>query len=107
MLKITDLPTSKEMDTAAMSGVIGGKSVLDDLGAFLDFSSAITNQVAEIQQAFGFNIAQSNVGTVANNQTFVGGNGVIFAPVTQTQTQSNNLSIADIGNALVGGGFGV
>jgi hypothetical protein len=105
MLKITDLPTSKAMDSKTMSGVHGGTTDLERLGAMLDFSSSISNQVADIQQAFGFGIAQSNVGTVTNNQSIIAGNGVVFAPVRQTQTQSNNLSIADIGNALVGGGF--
>ena len=107
MLKITDLPTNKEMDSKTMSGVYGGATDLERLGALLDISSSISNQVADIQQAFGFNIAQSNVGTVSNNQTIIGGNGVILAPVNQTQTQSNNLSISDIGNALVGSIFGL
>jgi hypothetical protein len=102
MLNITDLTVSKELDSKAMAGVRGGTSDLERLSAMFDFSTSIVNKVADIKQAFGFSIAQSNTGALTNNQTIVGGNGVVFAPVHQTQTQANSLSLSDIGNALVG-----
>jgi hypothetical protein len=92
MLNITDLTVSKELDSKAMAGVRGGTSELERLSALFDFSTSIVNKVADIKQAFGF----------SNNQSIVGGNGVVFAPVHQTQTQANSLSLSDIGNALVG-----
>lgn len=102
MLKITDLTVSSELDKRAMAGITGGNSELERLAALFDFSTAISNQVADIQQAFGFTIAQTNSGSVTNNQTIYGGNGVVYAPVTQTMTQGNSLSLSDIGNAFVG-----
>ncbi len=106
MLKITDLTISKELDSEAMAVVVGGSYDLQSLSALLDFSSSIANTVADIRQSFGIGVAQSNAGAVTNNQSIVGGNGVIFAPVTQSQTQGNSLSISDIGNAfLSSGGF--
>ncbi len=102
MLKITDLNTSKELDNCEMAGITGGTSELERFSALLDFSTSMINKVADINQQYGFSIAQSNSGTVTNNQTIIGGNGVIFAPVTQTQTQANALAISDIGSAFVG-----
>lgn len=104
MLKITDLTSSKEMDSKTMTGVRGG-SGFASFGALLDFSTAISSQVANVNQGFGFTFAQSNSGTVTNNQAISGGNGVIFAPVNQTQTQGNTMSISDIGNTNVGAGI--
>ena len=102
MLKITDLSVNKELAAVDMSAVRGGMSALDRFSALFDLSTSMVNKVADMQQAFGFTIAQSNSGTVTNNQAIVGGNGIVFAPVSQSQTQSNHLSLADIGNAFVG-----
>jgi hypothetical protein len=101
MLNITDLTTNKELDSREMASVAGGTSEMERFSALLDFSTSMINKVADINQQYGFSIAQSNSGTVTNNQTIIGGNGVIFAPVTQTQTQANALAISDIGNAFV------
>ena len=101
MLNITDLTASKELDSKTMAGVRGGTSELEQLSALFDFSTSMVNKVADIRQAFGLNIAQANTGALTNNQTIVAGNGVVFAPVTQTQTQANSLSLSDIGNAFV------
>ena len=103
MLKITDLSASKEMDSKRMASIRGGKHA--GLGALLDFSTTIASQVADVNQGFGFTFSQSNSGTVTNNQAISGGNGVIFAPVNQTQTQGNTMSISDIGNTNVAAGF--
>lgn len=104
MLKITDLTTSKELDSKTMANVRGGND-LARLSALLDFSTAISSQVANVNQGFGFTFAQSNSGTLTNNQAISGGNGVVFAPVNQTQTQGNTMSISDIGNTNVGAGI--
>jgi len=101
MLKITDLTASKELNRHEMSGVTGGTSELERFSALLDFSTSLINKVADVNQQYGFSIAQSNSGTVTNNQTIIGGNGIVFAPVTQSQTQSNTLALSDIGNAFV------
>ena len=97
MLKITDLTASKELANEEMAGVRGGFNPF----AIFDGSTSIFNKVADVQQAFSFSIAQGNTGQVTNNQAIQGGNGVIFAPVDQTQTQSNNLDLSDIGNIFV------
>jgi hypothetical protein len=102
MLKITDLSTSKELDRREMAVVAGGTTDLERFSALLDFSTSMINKVADVNQQFGFSFAQSNSGTVTNNQTIYGGNGIVYAPVTQTQTQANSMSISDIGNAFVG-----
>lgn len=102
MLNITDLNTTRELAAQDMSQVRGGMSDFERFAALLDFSTSIDNRVADVQQAFGLSIAQGNSGTVANQQTIIGGNGVTFAPVTQTLEQSNQLSIADLGRVLVG-----
>lgn len=101
MLKITDLTASKELTSHEMSGVSGGTSELERFSALLDFSTSLLNKVADVNQQFGFSIAQSNSGAVTNNQTIIGGNGIVFAPVSQSQTQSNTLALTDIGNAFV------
>ena len=102
MMKITDLAVNRELDRAAMAGVAGGTSGGEQLSALLDFSTSLVNKVADVNQQFGFAFAQSNTGTVTNNQTIIGGNGLIYAPVTQTQSQSNAMSISDIAKVLVG-----
>lgn len=101
MLKITDLTASKELTSHEMSDVSGGTSELERFSALLDFSTSLLNKVADVNQQYGFSIAQSNSGAVTNNQTIIGGNGIVFAPVSQSQTQSNTLALTDIGNAFV------
>ena len=102
MLKIADLNTSKELGRNEMAGVVGGTSEMERLSALIDFSTSIYNKVADVQQGFALNLAQGNSGAVTNNQQIVGGNGVVFAPVTQTQTQGNFLELFELGNTLVG-----
>lgn len=101
MLKINDLADSREMDRAAMAGVTGGNSELEQLSALLDFSTSVVNKVADVNQQFGFAFVQSNSGTVTNNQTIIGGNGLIYAPVTQTQSQSNAMAVSEIGRTFL------
>jgi hypothetical protein len=98
MLKITDLKASKELDSKDMAGVRGGM----DPFALIDFSTGITNKVADVTQGFGFAFAQGNEGAVTNNQAIAGGNGISFAPVTQHQSQYNDMYVYDIGNVSVG-----
>jgi hypothetical protein len=101
MLKITDIEVSKELGRNEMAGVVGGTSDLERLSALLDFSTSIHNKVADVQQGFGLNLAQGNSGAVTNNQTLVAGNGVLYAPVTQTQTQGNYMELFELGRTLV------
>ena len=96
MLKITDLITSKELESKEMSTVRGGF----DPFAFLA-STSINNKVADVEQMFNFSLAQGNAGEVTNNQAITGGNGVTFAPVHQSQSQYNDMYIGDIGNIRV------
>jgi hypothetical protein len=70
--------------------------------ALIDFSTGITNKVADVTQGFGFAFAQGNEGAVTNNQAIAGGNGISFAPVTQHQSQYNDMYVYDIGNVSVG-----
>ena len=100
MLKISDLTTSNNMDSKTMAGVRGGND-LSHFSALLDFSTAIASQVANVNQGFSFTFAQSNSGTLINNQIISAGNGVVSAPVNQTQIQGNTMSISDIGNTTV------
>lgn len=97
MLKLDDLAVTKELESTEMATVRGG---LDPF-AVIDFSTGITNKVADVTQAFAFEFAQGNAGTVTNNQAIQGGNGVIFAPVTQNQTQGNYMDVYDVGNIYV------
>ena len=97
MLKITDLTASKELESKDMAGICGGNSPF----ALIDFSTGITNKVADVTQGFGFAFAQGNEGIVANNQAIQGGNGFSLAPVTQYQDQYNDLDVSDIGNVSV------
>jgi hypothetical protein len=75
---------------------------MERFSALLDFSTSMINKVADVNQQYGLSFVQSNSGTVTNNQTIIAGNGLIYAPVTQTQTQANAMSVSDIGNAFVG-----
>ena len=102
MLTINDLTTSKELDSREMAGVCGGRSDLESLSALIDFSTKLNNTVANVNQGFGFGLSQGNSGAVTNNQNIIGGNGIVYAPVTQTQTQGNTLDISEIGKALLG-----
>jgi hypothetical protein len=97
MLKFTDLTSSKEMASGEMAGVRGGF----DPFAIFDSSTSIYNKVANVTQAFNFQFAQANAGTVTNNQAIQGGNGVTYAPVDQTQYQDNYLDVSQIGNVSV------
>ncbi len=101
MLKIQDLAVSKELAHAEMASVVGGTSDLDALFALIDFSTGMVNKVADVQQAFNLNLAQGNTGAVTNNQNIVGGNGIVFAPVNQSQVQNNAMAVTDLGNVAV------
>jgi hypothetical protein len=101
MLTLTDLTLCEKLDHSEMRAVRGGRDELAQLSALLDASTSIYNRVADVQQVFGFGIAQSNTGTVTNNQAIYGGNGVVYAPVYQSQTQANSLSLDQIGNTDV------
>jgi hypothetical protein len=101
MLKITDLKTSRELDRTEMAGVRGGSSETERLSALIDFSTSLYNQVADVNQGFGFNLAQGNSGAVTNNQSIVGGNGIVYAPVTQSQIQSNAMALSEIGKTFL------
>ena len=96
MLKINDLNTAKELNNKELNTVRGG---FDPFAIFA--STRIDNRVADVTQAFNFTLAQGNAGEVTNNQAITGGNGVIFAPVDQTQVQTNDMFIFDIGNVRV------
>ena len=102
MLKITDLTTSRELDSVELAGVHGGTSGLGSLSALIDFSTSLNNKVADVNQGFGFSLAQGNSGAVTNNQTIIGGNGIVYAPVTQSQYQSNAMTVSEIGKTLLG-----
>ncbi len=97
MLKITDLTTSKNMETREMAEVRGGM----DPFALIDFSTKFDNKVADVNQGFAFQFAQGNAGAVTNNQAIAGGNGLDYAPVHQSQSQYNDLYVSDIGNVSV------
>lgn len=101
MLKIIDLTVSKDLERGEMCEVVGGSSDLERLFALIDFSTSTTNKVADVNQMFGLSVAQGNSGAVTNNQGIVGGNGIVYAPVTQEQRQGNHLSLTDIGNISV------
>jgi hypothetical protein len=97
MLKITDLTASKELESKDMAGVRGGTSPF----LSIDFSTGLTNKVADVTQGFGFAFAQANHGTVTNNQGIAGGNGFAIAPVDQYQDQYNDMDVYGIGNVSV------
>ena len=96
MLKITDLNTSKKLESKEMADVRGGF----DPFSFVS-SNSIKNKVADVSQVFELALAQGNSGSVTNNQTIAGGNGFTLAPVDQYQDQYNNLSLSGIGNISV------
>lgn len=98
MLKINDLTLSKELDHNAMSEVRGGRDLLSLL---FDGSVSTTNKVADIQQVFGLDLAQQNAGAVTNNQAIDNKNGIVYAPVTQTLTQSNWLDVIGLGKTRI------
>jgi len=97
MLKITDLAVSKNMESREMAEVRGGM----DPFAVIDFSTGFENKVADVTQAFNFQFAQGNLGAVTNNQAIQGGNGTSLAPVHQTQTQNNHMSVSGVGNVSI------
>ena len=96
MLKITDLMTNKEMDHKEMTEVRGGFDPFSFLA-----STTINSKVADVDQVFNLALGQGNAGQVTNNQAISGGNGATFAPVTQTQSQFNDMYLTDIGNVSV------
>ena len=96
MLKITDLKTSKNLENSEMAKVRGGFNPFTFLA-----SSSTVNKVADVEQMFQFGLAQGNTGAVTNNQSILGGNGVDFAAVHQTQDQHSDMRISDIGNITV------
>ncbi len=100
MLKISDLNTNRTLDSKDLAAVRGGTSPLS-----ADFSSRIASQVASVTQGFEFGFAQANQGAVTNNQELLGGNGALWAAVTQDQHQDNRLDVSGIGNTSVGGLF--
>ena len=97
MLKISDLTVSKSLESREMSSVRGG---LDPF-AHIDFSSDMTNKLADVTQGFGLALAQGNEGAVTNNQAIAGGNGIDFVPVDQAQGQFNEMLVAGLGNIAV------
>ena len=103
MLTIKDLAASKELETREMAEVRGGTSVPSLPFPFPSIfgGTTIDSRVADVTQAFAFDFAQGNVGTVTNNQAIQGGNGLLLAPVTQTQTQDNYMDVYDVGNVHV------
>ena len=98
MMKITDLAVNKELNGAAMAEVRGGF----DPRAIINGSTSLTNRVADISQLFDLAVAQQNAGQVTNNQVIQGGNGIVYAPVTQRLDQGNILSLLGLGNTRVG-----
>ena len=109
MLKVTDLIESKELDSRAMGRVRGGSTLalLFDKPSrpslpLIDFSTGITNKVADVTQGFDFAFAQGNEGAVTNNQEILGGNGFSAAPVHQAQSQSNWMNVHGVGKVSVG-----
>ena len=98
MLNITDLTVSKELDTKTMTGVRGG---FDPFAILIDGSTSLKSKVADVDQLFAFDLTQNNAGQVTNNQAIQGGNGIIYAPVTQNLDQSSNMSVSRIGNVNV------
>ena len=102
MLNIADLTLDSELDSSAMASIIGGNADLERLSALIDFSTDLKSTVADVNQGFGIGLAQSNAGAVTNNQTIIGGNGLVYAPVTQTQTQGNWMALSEIGRVFAG-----
>ena len=101
MIKVTDLTASKELSGSEMAAVTGGSDELKQLSALVDFSTDIGSKVASVQQGFGLNLGQSNIGAVTNNQAISVGNGVAYAPVTQSMTQANYMDLLGLGNTGV------
>jgi len=105
MLNITDLKASKELDSKEMAGVRGGSDLTAIAAVMpsisLDFSTGLTNKVADVTQAFNFAFAQGNEGAVTNNQAISGGNGYLSAPVTQSQSQYNDMWVSGIGHTTI------
>ena len=101
MLNIKDLAATKNMDSKAMARIQGGKG--GPLSFIFDGSTSLNNRVADVQQLFAFGLSQQNAGAVTNNQAIQGGNGIVYAPVTQSLDQSSWMDIYDVGNTSVGG----
>jgi len=98
MLNITDLTASKELDTKTMASVRGG---FDPFAILIDGSTTLNNKVADVDQGFAFGLTQNNAGAVTNNQALAGGNGLIYAPVSQHLDQNSNMTVRGIGNVSV------
>lgn len=94
MLKITDIAKDSELSREEMAGVTGG---MHDLAALIDFSSDMINKVNDVNQTFAISVGQANTGVMANEQTFIGNNGLVYSPVTQNQTFENVAKLDRIG----------
>ena len=88
MLNITDLDTSRELDGREMAGVRGGVSELERLSALIDFSTSIYNKVADVNQGFGFNLAQGKVSAASMLMTGqrpeMSGKGITMTVMVET-----------------------
>jgi len=98
MLTITDLTTSKSLDSKAMTSVRGG---FDPFSILLDGSTSLNNKVADVDQVFAFGFTQNNAAAMTNNQAISGGNGQIFAPVNQNLDQHSDMKVSGIGKVSV------
>ncbi len=65
MLKITDLTASKELESKDMAGVRGGTSPFLSI---IDFSTGMTNKVADVTQGLRLCFCPGQPRTVTNNQ---------------------------------------
>lgn len=98
MLKIKDLTAAKELNSKAMSRVVGG---LNPFAILVNASTRMDNKVVDMDQVFALNLDQVNAGNVTNNQAIVGGNGRTEADVNQDLRQANAIGISGLGNAYI------
>lgn len=97
MLKVNDLVENRTLDRLALSGVCGGFNPF----TYFERSVRQSSVVADVDQVFAFAFDQQNSGQVTNNQMIQGGNGIVYAPVNQRQSQGSRLSVFDVGNTSV------
>jgi len=98
MLKINDLAGAQSLDRKIMTSVVGGNALLSLL---FDASTSATSKVADINQIFGLDLSQRNVGAVTNNQAINNRNGIVYAPVRQTLNQSTLMGVMGLGNSSI------
>lgn len=98
MLKINDLASAKSLDHRTMASVVGGNDLLSLL---FDTSTSTTSKVADLNQVFGLDLSQRNVGAVTNNQAINNQNGIVYAPVNQTLNQSTLMGLIGLGNSSI------